>query len=74
MWRPVVLPHQGPREQAGWAELELHPEWLAAGLDHRMESSNRPSSLVIGSCRRAHTKHADDDFLSSTVATGASRG
>jgi hypothetical protein len=44
-WRATVPAQQEPREQADWAELELHPEWLAAGFDNRMEASNRPGSL-----------------------------
>jgi hypothetical protein len=45
VWRPVAVAQQGPREQAGWAELELHPEWLAPAVDNRTESSKRPGSL-----------------------------
>ena len=44
VWRPgAALLHQLPREQAGWAELELHPEWLAAQPD-RQQDASRPVS------------------------------
>ena len=33
VWRPgAALLGQPPRDQAGWAELELRPEWLDADL------------------------------------------
>jgi hypothetical protein len=35
-WRPGATVHRHPsREQAGWAELELHPGWLAAEPDRQ---------------------------------------
>src|SRR5207245_964575 len=50
VWRPgAVLLRQTPREQAGWAELELHPEWLATEADGQLETpgpvSRRPLAL-----------------------------
>ncbi len=44
VWRPgAVLLRQPPREEPGWAELELHPEWLGTELDRQLEPP-RPSS------------------------------
>ena len=38
VWRPgAVLLRQPPREQPGWAELELHPEWLGTEPDRQLE-------------------------------------
>ena len=38
VWRPgAVLLRQPPREQPGWAELELQPEWLGTEPDRQME-------------------------------------
>jgi hypothetical protein len=40
VWRPgVTLLHQPPREQPGWAELELHPDWLGTEPDPRLDPS-----------------------------------
>ena len=37
-WRPgAVLLRQRTREQPGWAELELHPEWLGTEPDRQLE-------------------------------------
>ena len=38
VWRPgAVLLRQPPGEQPGWAELELHPEWLGIEPDRQLE-------------------------------------
>src|SRR6266851_7975219 len=38
IWRPgAVLLRKLPREQPGWAELELHPEWLGTEPDRQLE-------------------------------------
>ena len=38
VWRPgAVLLRQPPREQPGWAELELRPEWLGTEPDRQLE-------------------------------------
>ena len=38
VWRPgTVLLRQPPPEQSGWAELELHPEWLGTEPDRQLE-------------------------------------
>ena len=40
VWRPGVMPlHQPLREQPGWAELELHPDWLGTEPDQQLEPS-----------------------------------
>jgi hypothetical protein len=37
-WRAgAVLLRKLPREQPGWAELELHPEWLGTEPDRQLE-------------------------------------
>jgi len=39
-WRPgAALPRHPSREQSGWAELELRPEWLGAVMQLDMEES-----------------------------------
>jgi len=38
VWRPgAVLLRQPPREEPGWAELELHPEWLGTEPERSLE-------------------------------------
>ena len=38
VWRPgAVLLRQPPREEPGWAELKLHPEWLGTEPDRQHE-------------------------------------
>ena len=40
VWRPGMTPlHQSPGEQPGWAELELHPDWLGTEPDQHLEPS-----------------------------------
>ena len=40
VWRPgTALLRQSAREQPGWAELELHPEWLEAEPNGLTETS-----------------------------------
>ncbi|MDQ6673825.1 MAG: PrgI family protein [Chloroflexota bacterium] len=44
VWQPGIEPsRQSSRDQAGWAELELHPEWLEPDSDRQRErSTSRP--------------------------------
>jgi hypothetical protein len=45
VWHPsAALLRQPSREQAGWAELELRPEWVEATADRDLELS-APGSL-----------------------------
>ncbi len=45
VWRPgAVLLRQPPREQPGWAELELHPEWVGTEPDRQLLEPPRPLS------------------------------
>ena len=47
VWRPgAVLLRQLPREQPGWAELELHPNWLGTEPDRQLEPP-RPLSRRV---------------------------
>jgi hypothetical protein len=51
VWRPgAVLLRQRTREQPGWAELELHPEWL--GTERPTASWSHPG-LRRGACLRS---------------------
>ncbi len=44
-WRPgATLPRHPSREQSGWAELELRPEWPGAVMPLDMEESESRSS------------------------------
>src|SRR5439155_16682914 len=44
VWRPgTTLPRRLPREQSGWAELELHPEWLQIEASRQLEISRHVS-------------------------------
>ena len=44
VWRPGTAQQQKPRpDQAGWAELELHPEWVEAEPDRQLALSESPS-------------------------------
>ena len=46
VWRPgATLRRQPPREQAGWAELELRPAWLGADVPLDTEESEWPSAF-----------------------------
>ena len=48
-WRPGAVPLQGsPREQAGWAELELDPAWLTTAPDRRQEAATPPARRPRG--------------------------
>ncbi len=48
VWRPgAVLLHQPPREQPGWAELDLHPEWLGTEPDQPLEPLKPLSRRVL---------------------------
>ena len=45
VWRPgAVLLRKLPREQPGWAELELHPEWVGTEPDRQLLEPPRPLS------------------------------
>ena len=47
VWRPgAVLLRQPPREQPGWAELDLHAEWLGTEPDRQLEPP-RPLSRCM---------------------------
>ena len=50
VWRPAIAwPRQPSREQAGWAELELRPEWL--GTDALLEcGESRPRPPLGRQC------------------------
>jgi hypothetical protein len=44
VWRPgAALRSQPSRDQTGWAELELRPEWLETEPDRRLETSRTVS-------------------------------
>ena len=44
-WRAgAVLLRKLPREQPGWAELELHPEWVGTEPDRQLLEPPRPLS------------------------------
>src|SRR6266851_9326145 len=48
VWRPgAALLSQVPREQPGWAELELHPEWLGTGPDRQLEPPGPVSRRML---------------------------
>ena len=48
VWRPgAVLLHQPPREQPGWAELDLHAEWLGTEPDRQLEPPRPLSRRVL---------------------------
>ena len=48
VWRPgATLRRQPPREQAGWAELDLHPEWLGTEPDQPLEPLKPLSRRVL---------------------------
>ncbi len=46
VWRPGTAQSRRPQQQqqAGWAELELHPEWLQAEPDRQPEMSDSIAS------------------------------
>ena len=47
VWRPSVALERGTQqEQAGWAELELHPEWLKSEPDRKLEPSESQSDRL----------------------------
>jgi hypothetical protein len=48
VWRPgAALLRQPSRDQAGWAELELRPEWLAADIQMRPEEPESRSPFHL---------------------------
>jgi len=52
VWRPgVALLRQPPREQPGWAELELHSEWLGTEPDRRLAPARSFSRRVFARWR-----------------------
>jgi hypothetical protein len=57
VWRPGAAQQRKPRlDQAGWAELELHPEWVETEPDRQLIRSDSASgrSCMSGVAQRRH--------------------